>query len=123
MRCGWNPWARQMRCTEETLMPAAVAIAAPVQCVASSGGVSIVSATMPSAIAAASFGMREGLVLSRSSPSKPSAAKRSCHRQTQVLDLPVSRMIAFVPAPSTLSNTICARHTCFCGAFLSLTKA
>jgi len=26
-------------------------------------------------------------------------AKRSCQRQTQVFDLPVWRMIAFVPAP------------------------
>jgi hypothetical protein len=36
-----------------------------------------------------------------------------CQRQTQVLDLPVSRMIAFVPTPSALNNTICARRTCF----------
>ncbi len=56
-------------------------------------------------------------------PFPPSAAKRSCQRQTQVLDLPVSRMIAFVPSPSALSNTICARHTCFWGALRSLTKA
>ena len=46
----------------------------------------------------------------------PSDAKRFCHRQTQVLDLPVSRMIAFVPSPSALISTICWRHTCFCGA-------
>ena len=50
----------------------------------------MVSATTRSATAVSSFGMREGRVLSRSSPSKPSAAKRSCQRQTQVLDLPVS---------------------------------
>jgi hypothetical protein len=46
----------------------------------------------------------------------PSAANRSCQRQTQVLDLPVSRMIAFVPTPSALNSTIRARQTCFCGA-------
>ena len=67
--------------------------------------------------------MRDGRVLSRSNPSKPSEVKRSCHRQTQVLDLPVSRMSPFVPSPSALSNTIRARHTCFCGAFRSQTKA
>ena len=67
--------------------------------------------------------MREGRVLSRRSPSTPSAANRSCQRQTQVLDLPVSRMIAFVPTPSALSNTIRARQTCFCGALRSLTRA
>ena len=43
--------------------------------------------------------MREGRVLSRRRPSRPSSAKRSCQRQTQVFDLPVWRMIAFVPAP------------------------
>src|SRR5580658_1531286 len=37
-RCGCRPWLRQMRCTEETLTPAASAIAAPVQWVASPGG-------------------------------------------------------------------------------------
>ncbi len=99
MRCGWSPWERQMRCTEVTLTPAASAIAALVQCVASSGGCSMVSATTRSATEGSSFAMREGRVLSRSSPSTPSAAKRSCQRQTQVLDLPVSRMIAFVPTP------------------------
>jgi hypothetical protein len=83
----------------------------------------MVRATIRSAIEGLSFGMREGRVLSRSSPSTPSAAKRSCQRQTQVLDLPVSRMIAFVPTPSALSNMICARQTCFCGALRSLTKA
>jgi hypothetical protein len=83
----------------------------------------MVRATIRSAIEGLSFGMREGRVLSRSSPSTPSAAKRSCQRQTQVLDLPISRMIAFVPTPSALSNMICARHTCFCGALRSLTRA
>jgi hypothetical protein len=87
-----------MRCTEETLTPAASAIAAPVQCAASASGGSIVSATARWAKAGSSFLMREGRVLSRSRPSKPSAAKRSCKRQTQVLDLPVSCTIAFVPA-------------------------
>ena len=37
-RCGARPCARQMRCTEETLIPAALAMAAAVQCVASPGG-------------------------------------------------------------------------------------
>ena len=83
----------------------------------------MVRATTRSATEGSSFGMREGRVLSRKSPSTPSAANRSCQRQTQVLDLPVSRMTAFVPAPSALSNTICARQTCFCGALRSLTKA
>ena len=64
--------------------------------------------------------MREGRVLSRSSPSKPSVAKRSCQRHTQVLDLPVCRMISTVPTPSPLNRMISARQTCFCGALRSL---
>ena len=51
--------------------------------------------------------MREGRVLSRRSPSKPSAMKRSCQRQTQVFDVPVWRMIALVPKPSADRSTIC----------------
>ena len=66
----------------------------------------MVSATTRSAMEGASLAMREGRVLSRKSPSTPSAAKRPCQRQTQVLDLPVSRMIAFVPMSSALSGTI-----------------
>jgi hypothetical protein len=99
--------------TELTLTPAALAIAAPIQWVASPGGGSMVSSTIRSVTEGSSFGMREGRVLSRRSPPKPSATKRSCPRQTQALHLPVSRMIAFVPSPSALSSTIYARHACF----------
>ena len=44
-------------------------------------------------------------------------------RQTQVFDLPVRRMISWLPTPSTLSRTISARHTCLCGVWRSCTKA
>ena len=37
-RCGCRPWARQMRCTEETLIPAVLAIMPAVQWVVSPGG-------------------------------------------------------------------------------------
>ena len=49
--------------------------------------------------------------------------KRSCQRQTQVLDLPVRRMISTVPTPSAVSSTISARQTCFCGVLRSRTIA
>jgi hypothetical protein len=82
----------------------------------------MVSATMRSATEGSSFGMREGRVLSRRSPSTPSAAKRSCQRQTQVLDLPASRML-FV-RPGTLgAQQYDLRQTRFCGALRSLTRA
>ena len=104
-----------MRRTALALMPAAFAIMSAVQCVVSPGGSASVSATTRSATSGPSGGMREGRVLSRSSPSTPSAAKRSCQRQTQVFDLPVRRMISIVPTPSALNSTISARQTCFCG--------
>jgi hypothetical protein len=88
-RCGCRPCARQMRWTELTLMPDAFAIKAPVQWVVSPGGS---PGQRDDALGdlAPERRMREGRVLSRSRPSKPSSMNRSCQRQTQVLDLPVS---------------------------------
>ncbi len=54
-------------------------------------------------------------LLSRKRPSTPSAMKRSCHRHTQVFDLPVASIMATVPNPSSLIRMIFARHACFCG--------
>src|SRR3954447_26284343 len=121
MRCGARPYAFQMRCTEETLMLVALAMAAAVQCVASCGGSAPVRATTLSMISWQSGGTRDGRVLSRRSPSTPSSAKRSCQRQTQVLDVPVRRIILTVPTPSAESSTISARQTCFCEALRLLT--
>ena len=94
-------------------MPAASAIAAPVQWVASCGGSVAVSATTRSMTSWPSGATRGGRVLSRKRPSTPSSAKRSCQRQTQVFDLPVRRMISTVPRPPAESSTISARQTCF----------
>jgi hypothetical protein len=122
-RCGWSPWARQMRWTELTRAPLAFAIIAAVQWVVSAGGSLRVSATTRSATSAPSGGMRDGRVLSRRRPSQPSSAKRSCQRQTQVFDLPVRCMISTVPTPSALSSTISARQTCFWAVLRSRTSA
>ena len=112
-----------MRCTELTLMPWIVAIAAEVQCVVSPGGSVCVAATTRASTSVPSGGMRDGRVLSRSRPGTPSAMKRSCQRQTDVLLVPVRRMSSTVPQPSAVSSTICARQTCFCGLFRSVTIA
>src|SRR5258705_7872966 len=122
-RCGCSPCAFQMRLTALALILAALAIMSAVQCVVSPGGLASVSAPTRSATSGPSGGMREGRVLSRSSPAKPASAKRSCQRQTQVLDLAVRRMISAVPTPSALSSTISARQTCFCGLLRSLISA
>ena len=64
-----SPCARQMRCTELTLMLVALAIMAATQWVASAGGSLSVRATTRSATSGPSGGMRDGRVLSRSRPS------------------------------------------------------
>jgi len=97
-----------MRCTELMLIEQAAATAAAVQCVVSPGGSVSVRATARSTTAACSSGMREGRVLSISRPAAPASMKRRCQRQTQVLEVPVTRMISLVPTPSADSSTICA---------------
>ena len=91
-------------------MAATLLMAAAVQCVVSPGGSPCVRATTRAATSGPSGGMRAGRVLSRRSPSTPSCAKRPCQRKTTVLDTPASSMIACVPSPSALSNTMRARH-------------
>lgn len=79
------------------LMPQALASIGEVQCVAASGGPLRVSFTTRSATSAPKGWTRDGRVLSRKSPSTLSCMKRSCQRQTQVLEVPVPRMISCVP--------------------------
>src|SRR6266487_1838121 len=94
MRCGASWWASRIRCTERRLTPAAFASIRPVQWVASPGGGPSVSSTTLSTLAVGS-GCLPGLrVLSRVSPSMPSAMNRACHRHTTGFDLPDRRMIS-----------------------------
>src|SRR5436309_148572 len=64
-----------MRWTELTLIPTALAMAAPVQWVACAGGPAKVKATTCSAISELNGGMRDGRVLSRHSPGSTLRAK------------------------------------------------
>ncbi len=74
IRWGCRLKAAQMRCIERSEMPTALAIARPVQCVASHGGAAQVSATTRATVSPGKRGLPGGRVLSRSSPSTPSAA-------------------------------------------------
>src|SRR6266511_1898798 len=112
-----------MRWTELTLIPTALAMAAPVQWVACAGGPAKVKATTRSAISGLNGGMRDGRVLSRHSPAAPSEPNRSCQRQMTVLAFPVRRTISAVPCPAAVSRTILARQTCFYGLFRLATTA
>ena len=86
MRCGASRCASRMRCTERRLTPAAFASIRPVQWVASPGGRPSVRSTTRCTTVAGS-GCLPGLrVLSRVSPSTPSAMNRACHRQTTGFD-------------------------------------
>src|SRR3954469_14798412 len=85
-RCGASLCASRMRCTERRLTPAAFASIRPVQWVASPGGGPSVRSTTRCTTETGS-GCLPGLrVLSRVSPSTPSAMNRACHRQTTGFD-------------------------------------
>ena len=122
-RCGCSLCARQMRCTEPTEMPMALAIARLVQWVAWCGGAVQVNATTRAVVSAA-IGALPGLrVLSRSKPSTPLSAKRCCHRHT------VGRLTPMLCAtrcadPDQPRRARCAlARTCFLGRLRSATIA
>src|SRR6478609_3176149 len=69
------------------LIPAAFAIAEPLQWLAAGGGPANVRATTRLATSGLSGGMRDRRVLSRQSPAAPSSRKRSCQRQITRLGL------------------------------------
>jgi hypothetical protein len=108
-----------MRRTELTLIPMILAMAAPVQWVASGGGTAKVKPTTRSATSEGRGGMRDG----RPQGGNAFGTKPPCQRQMTVLAFPVRRMISAVPWPSAVSRTILARQTYFCGLFRLLTTA
>jgi hypothetical protein len=115
---------RSPACTIAVDTPLFSAIARTVQCVASADGSSSrVSRTTCATFASESFGMRDGLVLSRSRPSTPASMQRSCQRHTEGFDSPVRRMISAAPNRSPVNSTTSARQTCFCLLFRSATIA
>src|SRR4029079_14110764 len=77
-----------MRCTDRKLTPAAFASIRPVQWVASPGGGPSAKSTTRCTVAAGSGGLPGLRVLSRVSPSTPSAMKRACQRHPTGLALP-----------------------------------
>lgn len=87
------------------------------------GGAFSVIATTFAARSSGTGGLPGGRVLSRRTPSTPSAMNRSCQRQTVVFAVPMAAKIAFVPKPSAVSSTIQHRQTCFCGVLQSVAMA
>src|SRR5689334_23707992 len=87
-----------MRPTLDGLIPIAAAIKALLQCVAFAGvSLAVLVSTL--------------------------RLRRSCQRHTHGFDLPVRRMISFVPQPSAVASTISARHTTLDGVLRSAIKA
>ena len=122
-RCGCSLCARQMRCTEPSEMPMALAIARPVQWVAWCGGAVHVNATTRAVVSAA-IGALPGLrVLSRSKPSTPLSAKRCCHRHTVGRLTPMRCATCCAECRSAEASTMRARSTCLRGRLRSATIA
>src|SRR5580704_5539678 len=71
MRCGWRRCVSQMRWTVRSDRPTALAMARPVQWVASPNGLPWVSASTLATVAVGTGFLPGGRVLSRSSPSTP----------------------------------------------------
>src|SRR5262244_3820372 len=101
-----------MRCTEPSERPLTLAIARPVQWVASRGGSVQVSATT-CAVVSAAIGAFPGLrVLSRSRPSTPLSVKRCCQRHTVGRLTPTLCATRCAEPRSAEASTIRARSTC-----------
>ena len=110
-RWGWSWCACQMRCTERSEMPAALAIARPVQCVVPGGGSPQLSATTRAAVSAGIGALPGFRVLSRNSPSGPASAKRCCQRQTVGRLTATSVATCCTGRPPAEASTSLARST------------
>jgi hypothetical protein len=122
-RYGCNLCFRQMRCTEPTEMPMALAMARPVQWVAWCGGAVQVNATIRAVVSAA-IGALPGLrVLSRSTPSTPLSAKRCRHRHTVGRLTPTLRASHCAERRSAEASTRRARSACLRDRLRSATIA
>ena len=88
MRCGASWWASRIRCIERRLTPAAFASIRPVQWLVSPGGGPSARSTTLCTVLVGSGGLPGLRVLSRVSPSTPSAMNRACHLHTTGLDSP-----------------------------------
>src|SRR5665647_3506544 len=111
IRCGASRWASRMRCTERRLTPTALASSRPVQWVASPGGGPNAKSTTRCTVSVDSGGLPGLRVLSRNSPSTPSAMNRACQVQTTDLALPERRMTSAVPQPSAVARMISVSYT------------
>lgn len=98
-RYGCRPCPRQIRCTDETLMDAAWAMAVAVQCVVSPGGSPCVRATTRTATSGPSGGMLAGRVLSRRSQRGLLARSAPASARPRFWTTPASRRIHVRPEP------------------------
>ena len=111
------------RCTELREMPACLAIARPVQWVASPGGSAQVIATTRATVSAGSGGVPGGRVLSRSRPLTPCSANRRCQRHTAGRLTPARLATSATASRAADSSTSRARCTCLWLWLRSLTIA
>src|SRR6476660_8514805 len=122
-RWGSTRWARQIRWIVRSARPTRSATARPVQCVTSPGGSEQVMARTWATVSGGTGALPGGRVLSRSSPSTPSSAKRCCQRHTAGRLTPTRFAICSTGRRSPAHRMMRARWTCLCGRFRSATRA
>ena len=113
MRRGCRRCACQIRCTDRKEIPVVLAMARPVQWVASPGGSAQVKATTRRTVASAKGALPGLRLASRKSPSTPASAKRRCQRQTAGRPTPARLATAATLSRPTECRMIRARATCF----------
>jgi hypothetical protein len=121
-RCGWSSWSAQMRWTERRLIPAALAIARPVQWVASPGGSAQVCDHLLHSRRAQGrlAGLARGVVKQAIDPGLHEAPLPAPHRGPAP---PARRATSATVGRSAEWSTIRARITCFWARLRSATIA
>src|SRR5215471_16739844 len=110
-RCGFSPWACQMRRTVASLMPISAAIVRVLQWVALDGLVCIVLRTTSAFSRAEMAGLRPGRGASLVRPFRPELKNRLRHRAAFWLVISKAAAISRSVLPAAASSTTLARST------------
>ncbi len=110
-RCGFKPWARQMRRTLAGLIPTAAAMVRVLQCVAFLGCCRVVMVTTRCVRRALMLGLRPGRGASFCNPATPRARKRSRQRATFFGVMDSMAAMSLFCCPAAANNRMRARST------------
>src|SRR5215469_3658364 len=112
-RCGFNPWARQIRCTDALLTPQVSAMGRQLQCVALAGGDCVLATISASLLRATASKLLPRGRSSKSAFTPPSTYRA---RQSKIVgrDVFSSLAKALLDRPSAAPRIIRARSACRC---------